>query len=652
MFKKFFPLLTIFMVAFSAASRAEEADPLPGEKGKGLARADTIVITATKSEISARETGASLTVISEKEMKDRVNNTLADFIRTVPGVTVSSQSRFGGVTSAFIRGAKSENSVILVDGVRINDPTSPGKSANIGFMITDNVERIEVIRGSMSTLYGSDAMGGVINIITKKGSGDPSVTIKAEAGAYRTFKEMLGVQGGDGKAFYSFAVSKEDSQGYNATSRTPARLGPVDADGYESIGFSTRVGVKSFHESLLTLSARYFSGRVDTDDYDYGMKMLADDPNYKNESDQFTASTDYSIPLFKWWESRLTLSYMSLVRRIRDHADAYDPTELSEGWYKGSTMKAEWRNRFIIGSVDEILVGADYEREGASSHSYFFSPTEFEQKQSVTAAYAQNHLKLFDRIFIISGVRYTAPDRYSSAVSFSFSGSIILPYTETRLKGNYSTGFRTPTLYQTYTQIQNRSLGTAVPALSPERNASYDIGLEQPLFNEIVVAGVTGFWIDYDRPILFQTAGAMPPYGYYYNGLLGASSRGVEFTLTASPLDELEITGSYTFTVSRDNSTNREFILRPRHQAALTANYVLLERVNINGTLLYVGERLDASNRYINAYYRLDAAVTVRVCGALQVFVRGENLLNENYEEQLGYQTPGISFYGGFRGTL
>ncbi|MBN1531709.1 MAG: TonB-dependent receptor [Spirochaetes bacterium] len=664
MFKKSLYLCTAAVIGLSVPLGAQEKIPegepreeitAPEKSHEDRNKDATIVVSATKTEIDERETGASITVISEKEMRDRVNNTLADVIRSVPGVSVSSQSRFGGITSTFIRGAKSENTVVLVDGVRINDPTSPSRGANIGMLLTDNVERIEIIRGSQGTLYGSDAMGGVMNIITKKGSGDPSVTFAFEGGAYYTFKEMIGVNGGTDRAFYSFAVSKQNSQGYNATSRTPVNLGPVDRDGYEDMNFSTRLGLRTAHDGLLTFSAWYSSGRVDVDDYGMwgGMSVHADDPNYKNETDQFASNIDYSIPLFKWWESRLTLSYMNLVRRIRDHADLYNPTENDESWYRGTIMKGEWRNRFTIASVDEVVVGVDYEQERASSHSYYFgSASAFEQKQSVAAAYIQNHLKLFDRVFFISGIRYTSPDHYSAALCYSLSGSVIVPYTETRLKGNFSTGFRTPSLYQIDTQLQNRALGTAVPSLSPEESMSFDVGFVQPILGEILSVEMDYFWIRYTDPITFYSSGWVPPYGYYYNGIRGASSKGFEFIVTVRPLEELTIAGSYTYTDSRDNTTNREFFFRPRHQGSLWANYLLLGRVNINALLLYVGERLDTSNRYINAHYRLDAAVTVRVIDQIHVFVRGENLLNEDYEEQLGYQTPGISFYGGFRGTL
>ena len=631
---------TACAIAMSGTGFAEGDDAAPQGKEKQKKTQKEIVVTATKTSIDPRETGASITIITEKEMEQKGKRTVASALRDVPGLNVVATSPFGGVTEVYLRGANSGNSIVLIDGIRITDPSSIARDYDFAHLMTDNIERIEVIRGTQSTLYGSDAMGGVINIITKKGKGDPVFNLWAEGGSYATFKEFAGVNGGTDKAYYSFSISRTDSQGFNKTSGGANFTS--DDDGYNNTTITTNLGFKGFHNSLLGISLRYINAHVEIDD-----AAAEDDPNNRTDTENLAWNIHYTIPVFSWWESSLYFSYSSIVRQYRDPKDEVDTGEDDDSTYKGRLMKGEWRNRFTVGDIDEILIGGEFEKEFADTHASipaWFVLSSSNENSTSGALYAQNHLKLFDRVFFITGIRYTSTEYYSDKVDYTISASVIVPFSETRIKGNVGSGFKTPSLYQRF----DPTYGNA--NLDSERSTSYDIGFEQPFFEEMIVVGATYFFIQFSDMIAFNNS--LPPFGRYDN-ISEVESQGAECFVRIAPIEELLVVANYTYTWAINTDTDKLLLRRPEHTATINVNYIFLEKGNFNIGLNWVGERVDGSKREkLSPYWRLDAALSFWVLDELQVFARGENLLNQEYEEINGYNTPGMSFYGGLRARL
>ncbi|MCM8819934.1 MAG: TonB-dependent receptor plug domain-containing protein, partial [Candidatus Omnitrophica bacterium] len=246
----FFGILVVFIIG----------NVLADQKKYDLGK---IIVTATKTLNYQAEVGSSTTVISEDEINRSGKKTVYEVLKGIAGVSVVQNSAFGGVTSIYLRGAKPAHALILVDGVEVNDPMSTDRSFDFAHLTVDNIERIEIVRGPQSTLYGSDAIAGVINIITKKGEGKPTLSGYFEAGSHNTFKENLVLAGNLDKLDYSVSVSRLDTDGINKVAS-----GSED-DGYKNTVISSKIGYKIFDNSELSLVTRFTDAKTSLDDGSY-----------------------------------------------------------------------------------------------------------------------------------------------------------------------------------------------------------------------------------------------------------------------------------------------------------------------------------------------------------------------------------------------
>ncbi|HNW29550.1 MAG TPA: TonB-dependent receptor [Spirochaetota bacterium] len=646
------------------------------DKEKDRKPGNEIIITATKTGINKKETGSSITVITAEEIDQTKKMKVVDILKNTPGISVSQSSPMGGIADLYMRGTQSNHTTVLIDGVKVNDPSSAGHGFDFAHLTTDNIDRIEIVRGSQSVLYGSDAIGGVINIITKKGEGKPQVSVQAEGGSFKTFKESAGVSGGTDWAYYSFNVSRTDSAGFSRTStwRGVRRSFLKNRhDGYDTTAVSTQLGLKTIHDSWLSMSTRFTDSRLQI-----ANGAFEEDRNHTFENQNLALNIKYAIPVFEWWESTLLFSYMNQFQRDKNPPDAYEfatsyaaygtyaSMNYSNMTFKGKMMSGEFKNTFSIKEIDEIIVGVSYDREYASTNPYYYGlsplapppfnspwymlPTEpIDEKQGSWAAYAQNHLKLFKRVFVISGVRYTQPDHFRHSLDYGISGSFIIPVTETRFKSSVGTGYKVPSLYQLYNVFERFNQFTSA-YLKPERTLSYDAGIEQPIWKERIVLEINYFSIDYKNLIVYDIF--IDNSGRYWNsdGLV----RGVECIASFKPIDDLAIKGYYTYTRSYDKFFHTgDMVRRPRHQAGITVNYTFLKKGNFNAGFTYVGKRRDYYRyphfSYMNPYYRLDLSASWWIIEQLQAFFRIENVLNKKYDEVRGYRAAPCSVYGGLK---
>lgn len=618
------------------------------EQRDGQFTMNEVVVTATKTDIRRLETGASITVVTEKEMEQRGKKTVVEALRGTPGITVSRTGVAGGLSSVFLRGGNANQVVVLVDGVRMNDPSSPDGAYDFANMTADNVARIEVVRGAQSTLYGSFATGGVINIITKKGRGEPRANVSIEAGSFGTFRESLNLSGGDEKADYSFGISRTDMRGISKAAEMEGSTTDYDRDGYENTTLSTRLGCRVFDKGRIELVVRYFNAEYDMDTGAY-----LDDPNNTNQTKQFSARAAYTQEIFGFWKQSISGDYMNILRRYNDEVDAANPTTFSNSWYEGTHEHAEWQQILKVGTVDEITAGLEIEQDSYSSLSHSdWSTTEFDEETVVTkAGYLQNHMKLFKRVYAIAGVRVTDHEEFGAHTNYQLSGSVLVPFVETRLKGNYATGFRAPGLYQLYDPTYGNK------ELDPEESRSYDYGIEQALFGDRFLVELTYFNTRYKNMITTKSS--------KYVNVQRFITDGIEVTAKIIPGDFLSIVGSYTYTRRADDLEKDErLIRRPKHQGSMYVNLFLFNRLNINAGINYVGERKDTwydtrilpygASVYpeMDDYYLLSLGASFQITENFQVFGRVENAIDEDYQEVAGYRMPGRAFYGGVKGTF
>lgn len=592
-----------------------------------------IVVTATKTEELESEVGSSTTIITADEIKKTGQSTLLETLRYVPGVVINQGGYQGGVASIYLRGSKPGHTLIMLDGVELNDPMSIDRSFDLAHLTTDNIERIEIIRGPQATLYGSDAMGGVINLITKKGKGKPKFTISSQLGSYNTFKEITELSGGTKKSNYSFSILRLDSEGISQAH------GGSEKDGYINNTFSSRLGYKIIDHGELNLMLHYTNITADLDDGSY-----LDDPNYTFWNKNFTGKIEFAHNPLSWWNHKISYSHNYAGRKYRDEVDSVHTTEDDQSWYKGNGQKFEWQHNFLTGKDNTLTGGLEYEKEtGASLYRSGATLTTFNRKSiNNKALYLQNQLKLWEKIVITPGLRIDHHELFGSEATYKISSSCLLPG-KTRLKANWGTGFKAPSLYQLYSTEDYGGGPIGDPNLKPDKSKSYDIGFEQPLFKNKVSLGVTYFDNNFKNMVDWDYNASK------YKNIGRAQTKGLELEANFKPIKTISLNANYTYLDAKDKDTGKKLIGRPQDQGEVNFNWSVSSKTNLNFAAKYVGHRWDDSNntRETKRYAKVDFYATYDLTKNFQAFTKIENIFDKEYMEVLGYSTLGRSFYAG-----
>jgi vitamin B12 transporter len=606
-----------------------------------------IVVTATRTEQPKLELASSTTLMSFEDLKKAGKETAADALAAVPGLDVVQNGGPGKTADIFIRGANSEHTLVMMDGVEVNDPMSPGRTFDFGHLNLDNIDRIEIVRGPQSTLYGSDAMGGVINIITKKGKGKPRGFISAETGSYSTFREAAGVNGGTDTVNYSLEISRFDSKGF---SESGEKYGNTEKDGYKNTTLSGRIGFKPAKNLELNLISRYITARNHLDNF---AGAGGDDPNYITDARQFLLAADSRLSLLKGkWGQRLGISYNNMRRDLTNPTDQFQPFDSQEGLYKGRIFKIDWQHNLYLHPTSTVTAGIEYQMEwGESTYSWesLWGPGEssFPGKSArTTGFYLQDSIKIQDTFFMTLGIRFDHHDRFGTETTYRIAPALLLE-SGTKLKATYGTGFKAPSLYQLYAPATAWGL-VGNQNLEPEKCKGWDIGIEQFLFNDRLTLSFTYFQNNFEDLILYDFIQG-------YININQADTKGFEIFMSAGPLKNLTINGSYTYTDAKDKETGEQLLRRPKHKANLTFNLRLFKKTNVNLFIIHVGKRLDLfpypTITEAAAYTLFNLAASYQLSKNIEVFGRVDNLFGEDYEAVLGYGTPGRSAYIGIKAT-
>ncbi|MDI6762859.1 MAG: TonB-dependent receptor [Thermodesulfobacteriota bacterium] len=611
---------------------------------------EKVVVTATRFETPIEEIASSITSIPSEEIIKKQKASVLEVLRGIPGLDVVRTGGAGMSASIFIRGANSEHTLVMIDGVEVNDPISPGRSYDFAHLTVDNIERIEVLRGPQSTLYGSDAIGGVIHIITKKGEGKPKFFLSAEGGSYTTFRETAGVSGGNKWVNYSLGVSRFDTDGISAASK---KNGNYERDGYESTSLSARLGFTPLENLNVDFMLRSINAKSELDTWVFGVG-IADDPNYVQHSKQFFLKTQAELSLFdKFWHQRLGLAVNDHERNYKNKKDPQHPFDFERGNYKGQLLKLDWQHQFELHKTNKLIFGFEYEREEGKSKYYsesIWGPDQSlfpEKKANMKGYYLQDQFNLWDQFFGTVGIRIDDHSRFGTETTYRIAPAYLVRKTDTKLKGTFGTGFKAPSLYQLFAPatlwgpIGNKNL-------KPEKSKGWDFGIEQNFFKNRLVLGATYFKNDIEDLIQFDfTKG--------YINIAKAKTEGAELFVTVKPIEELTLRLNYTHTDTEDKRTDRDLLRRPKNKFGLDLNYSFLKKGSINLGVIYVGKRDDLDPPTFSRRIKLDGYTLANLAASydltknFQIFGRVDNLFDKDYEEVSGYGTPGISFFGGIK---
>lgn len=644
--KKIFRFALIFTV-FSFNLLSQEAEK---KEKQTLPLKHEIIVTATRIDTPTKEIASSVTVITQEYLDRLKKNTVLEALQEILGVAIIQNGPIGGAASVFIRGANSEHTLVMMDGVELNDPITPSRSYDLAHLSLDSVDRIEILRGPQSTLYGSDALGGIINIITKKGQGDPSFCLTGLGGSYGTATGSAEASGGTEKIHYSLAASYFRSTGFSAASTLYE--GNKEKDGYRNLTLSGRFGFRLSDNLDFDFIVRNISTKIDIDSFGgaYGDDMN----NIQDYDTLFFKGQIKGLFLKNRWEQKMSISLVDHFRKYDNPTDEDHPFDSDNSEYKSKLWKLDWQHNLFLHETNTFTFGMEYQREqGESEYNSegFWGPFSSifpHQKARTTGVYVQDQIRIANRFFATVGVRLDNQSQFETAFTYRLAPAYFIEKTGTKLKATYGTGFKSPSLYQLYAPgtfwgpIGNENL-------EPEKSIGWDLGIEQQFLKEKILLGATYFSNDYRNLIFFN----------FIQGFINitkAQSQGIELVARANITDDLLLNINYTRTEAKDKDTDTYLFRRPKDNFSATLNYIFIEKGNLSLSLIHIGDRDDqdfatfpSSRVTLPSYTLFNAVVSYEFIQDTQFFLRLDNIFDKEYELIKGYAAPSFSFYTGVK---
>lgn len=631
--------LTIALASVSAATAEETILP-------------EILVTASLDGVDGKKAGSANTIVTGEQLRNSGTTYVSDALRTVPGIAVSRTGGLGGFTQVRLRGAEANHVLVLIDGIEVSNPVQ-GEYDFAGLLV-QNIERIEVLRGPQSALWGSNATAGVINIITKKAAQGFHATGSIEGGSFSTAKVTGGISYGSERIRVAVNAGFYRTSGTNVSSFGSER----DGDKNFTVSFKGDADITDYLnvEGVLRYTNR--TGKFDPQDFAFPAtptQGLVIDGDRESKSTEFFGRFSARLSLFDdRWAQKFSGALTDVKRDNLANGTKTSGTEGKRDTFNYlSTFKFDTpgflnANHSISGLIER-------KHETFRNTAPTANPAQAALKQRTLYGFAGEYrIDLFDQLFLSAAVRHDKNDSFDDTTTFRTTGAFLVPQTSTRLHASIGSGVTNPTFFEQFGF--NPLTFTGNPNLKPERSLGWDIGIEQKFFEDRISVDVTYFQARLKNEIL----GTFDPVTFRSSvtNLPGKSKRrGVEATATAKLLDNLDLRASYTYTVSRD-ATGAAEVRRPKHIASFDATARFLEdRLTINMGVAYIGKNEDlefiattpATRVILDDYVLLNLSATYQVTDNIQWFGRVENALDTKYQDVFSFNAPGIAAYSGVR---
>lgn len=605
---------------------------------------DDVVVTANRSAQAADRVGQSVTVLTTADIQSSQTVVVSDLLARTPGMTVSRNGGVGSVTALRIRGAESDQTVAVVDGVKLNDTSGTGGGYNFGNLLIGDVARIEVLRGAQSTLWGSQAIGGVVNIVTAEPTRPFQASLDAEAGSRGTTYLRGSVGGASERATWRLAASRYQTDGFSAFARG------TEDDGYENLGLSGRANIRIVEGVSVDLRAVYSDGTVDVDGFPPPLFAFGDTRETSSTKELVT----YAGLNFDLFDGRL--SNRVAYGYTRTDRQNLNPDQAGSG----ITFEAEGLNRrYEYQGLLDVREGwtATFGVEHEDSE---FAAAPDAAEVGLDGVYAQLQAEVIDGLTLTGGVRRDEHDTFGGKTLGQVAAAWSLNDGSTVLRASFGQGFKAPSLYQLYSQYGNLTL-------RPEEADGWDAGVEQHLLDGALILSATYFSRETTNQIDFVScSGTATPtsaplcfrngvrrFGYYSNIAL-TEAEGVELAADYA-IGSFSINANYTQTntENRTPGTNlgRQLARRPDEAANLTVGHVWPFGLSTSVAVQHVGDSFDnASNATrLEAYTLVDLRASYPVNETLEVYGRIENAGDETYATTANYGVAGRGTFVGVR---
>lgn len=637
-------LFTIFSTGPSFAEVEAPSPDVTGRQGSGL---DEIVVTATRTPQPLFRIGASISVLTEDVIRASQTVVVSDLLTQTPGVSFSRNGGVGGTTSLRIRGAETDQTVVVIDGVKLNDPSSPGGGFNFGNLLVGDIQRIEILRGAQSTLWGSQAIGGVVNILSATPTRAFEAAAEAEGGSRGTAQARLRAGGAGERLVWRLAG------GYYTTDGVSAVAQGREDDGYQNAGIGGGLQFSATDELSFDLRARFSRGHNQLDGFPAPAFAFADTAEY-GITREFVGYAGLNLSLFG---GRLkNRAAYALTDTNRDNINPDQAVTTTTFDSAGRNRRWEYQASLAIVDSWNAVFGAEHEKSSlrtASPNAFAPNPTPAVADASITSGYAQVQGDIVPGLTLTGGLRYDSHQTFGGRAL----GQAALAWSpndgDTVVRASFGQGFKAPTLFQLYSDFGNTTL-------RPEAADSWDGGIEQRLFDGALVVSATGFARRTRNQIDFVSCPGAHPlctparFGVYDN-TARTKAQGIELA-GAAKHDGLTVQANYTLTATENTSPGnanrgKDLARRPKHTANISADYSWPGQIATGIALRYVGDAFDnAANSFVLGQYALvDVRASWRVNQTVEVYGRVENLLNEAYVTTRNYGTQRRGAFAGIR---
>lgn len=604
----------------------------------------TVVVSPTGLVTPANLVANSITVLTARDLERDQRRTASDALSAVPGLNLVQTGGPGGQTSIFMRGTNSNHTKVLIDGIDVSDPSNPNRSFDFGQLLTADIQQVEILRGPQSGLYGADALGGVISIVTKKGEGPARATASVEGGSFGTFNQTTGLSGSQDHFNYAFNVAHLRATDVPVT---PFELLPPGrkaiGNAYDNMTYSTKLGADVGENLTLNGVVRYT---------DATLRFTGDtfDPVTFASFPAAAQSTQTVHQLFTRGEG----VWSALDGRMKSYFGVnysnhwnwnVSPGDVAATINTGDRVKYDWHTVTQLAPGNNVVIGAEQETETLQTATV--------SAQNVNkAGYMEVQSQLRDRVFFTANIRQDDNERFGGHPTFRLASAVIAPATDTKFKASYGTAFKAPTLNQLFVNFPAYRF-FANPNLKPEQNIGYDAGFEQPLFNDRVRFGSTFF----RNNVADLIQSAFDPLTFTSTNVnIGrAITEGTENFVAAAITDRLRVRGDYTFTRAVDATAGLELLRRPKEKWSANVIWNPIDPLTLSATVLHVGSFVDGNRNFsiprllAPAYTVVNVAAEYLVSDQVKVFGRVDNVANVRYQNPTGFLQPGLAVYGGIR---
>lgn len=628
--------------AMADEQKAPEADVAGAVGANGVAE---LVVTATRTAQPIEKVGASVTVLPQPVIEASQAISVTELLAQAPSVSFSRNGGPGTATSLYIRGAETQHTVVLIDGVKLNDPSSTQGGFNSGNLLVGDISRIEILRGAQSTLWGSQAIGGVVNIVTASPTSPFASSVDVEAGARKSGYLRAGIGGATDKITWRVAGGYYTTDGFSSY-----KLGK-EKDGYQNTGLSGRLRVALSETVSAEVRSVWSKGKNDFDGFNTDSAEFG-------RTEELVIYTGLNFSLLDGrWNNRIGYAYTDTDRENINPARPAVPLTFDAA---GKNKRWEYQGAFAISDIWTATFGAESEKARMRTRSPSATapnPVFRTGRVGVDSVYGQLQAEVVPGLTLTGGLRYEDHDTYGSHTLGQASAAWALNEGNTVLRASFGQGFRAPGLYELYSEYGNL-------VLSPEEFDSWDAGVEQKFLDGKARASVTWFNREADNEIRFFScsSGSTDPlcalggvfrFGYYRN-VQKTKTQGLELIGELKPVANLTIAGNYTYTdaESASGATNgKQLTRRPKNMGNLSVTYRWQVGLSTTVAARRVGKTFnnDANTQTVAAYTTVDVRASYPINETLEVFGRVENAFDKDYQTILNYGTPGRGAFLGLR---